>query len=361
VDCKIDREKLCPLPEDLESGAFQIVDQTRPTTFIIMEAKNHGTLKKRVRFEFRLNPGDDFSRMQSKEGLNEILAPYLETDHVEVQRSTVYKFNSLISENWRKKNIFVCGDACHQTSPFTGQGMNMGIRNIANLVTKIGLVLKGHSDDSLLDRYQIECYDTTLDIIKESLFLGKALFNTTLPVNILRNTIHWLRGSGKNPISILDKILPKPMALPDMLASGLNPFNGMKYASSTPPRGSSLSAYQWVRILDEEGLNSYLMWTSPTHYRIICKDSKPNNIESCEKLPDSIKTLAFVLKEGEDSSQIESGSHFLVPDQKIFNKLFGGGVKYVVMAHQYMMIGTYTEGEEDKMFNDFCGRFDLKR
>ena len=151
------------------------------------------------------------------------------------------------------------------------------------------------------------------------------------------------------------------MALPDKLNSGLNPFNGMKYASSTPPRGSSLSAYQWVRILDNKGLNSYLMWTSPTSYRIICKNSKPDNIESFEKLPDSIKPLSFVLKEGEDSSHLESDSHFLVPDKKLFNKLFGGGVKYIVMAHQYMMIGTYTEGEEDKMFNDFCGRFDLKK
>ena len=122
-----------------------------------------------------------------------------------------------------------------------------------------------------------------------------------------------------------------------------------------------MSAYQWVRILDKNGFHSYLMWNAPTHYRIICKDSLPSNIESFEKLPDSIKPLSLILKRGEDRNEIESNSHFLVPDKKLFNKLFGAGVKYIVMAHQYMMIGTYSKGEEDKMFNDFCDRFEFKK
>ena len=57
---------------------------------------------------------------------------------------------------------------------------------------------------------------------------------------------------------------------------------------------------------------------------------------------------------------IIKGSHFLVPDRKLFNKLFGEGVKYIVMAPQYMLIGTYFEGDKDKMFNGFGRIFELK-
>ncbi len=356
VDCAIDRDKLCSLPDDFESGGFQIVHKARPTTFIIMEAKSYGTLKRRVRFEFRLNPDDDFTWLQSPEGLRTVLEPYLDVDAVTIQRSTVYKFNSLVSEHWRKKRVFVCGDACHQTSPFTGQGLNMGIRHTADLVTKLSLVHHGHARPQLLDRYQTENYDATVENIKEALFLGKVLFNTTPAVNLLRDTIHWARGSGKNPIDLRPKFLPSPQSLPD-IPTGRS--RGPRYQSSKPPRRSALNELQWVRVTNEAGEESYLMWNAPTHFRLICRDAAPDNAAAFRSLPEAMRPLTVVLHPERTQDAGEGDIHFLVSDRKRFDRLFGGGVRYVVMGRQYMMMSTYAAGEEERMFQDYCARFDL--
>ena len=62
----------------------------------------------------------------------------------------------MISEMWRANNTFTIGDATHQTSPFLGQGLNLGIRNTFNLIKKIDLVNKGKISkvrlDEIIDR-----------------------------------------------------------------------------------------------------------------------------------------------------------------------------------------------------------------
>ena len=58
--------------------------------------------------------------------INKLIEPYLDTSNIKINRSTVYKFNSLISEKWRQHNTFTIGDATHQTSPFIGQGVEYG-------------------------------------------------------------------------------------------------------------------------------------------------------------------------------------------------------------------------------------------
>lgn len=359
VDCAIDRDKLRALPEDFESGGFQIVDKVRPTTFIIMEAKSYGGMKRRVRFEFRLNPGDDFTWLQSPEGLKSILGYYLDTDAVTVQRSTVYKFNSLVSEHWRKKMIFLCGDACHQTSPFTGQGLNMGIRHAADLVTKLALVHGGQSQPALLDRYQIENYDATVANIKEALFLGKVLFNTTPMANTLRDSIHWFRGSGKNPIDIVQKFLPTPMPLPDALAAGPSLLSSQRYRSRTPPSRAALAALQLIRVRDAAGEESYLMWNAPTRYRMICKQAPPPNLDDFNALHPLMQPLTQVLHPKPTQTASAGDVDLVVSDPKRFARLFSGGVQYVLMGRQYMMMGTYKAGEEGRMLQEFRARFDL--
>ena len=103
-------------------------------------------------------------------------------------------------------NMFTIGDATHQTSPFQGQGLNMGIRNTSNLVEKINLV-HGLSDDVLLDSYQVECYPDSEAIIKQSLFLGGMLFNIK-HINLLRAIIHTFNGKkGSRSTSFLNSCL----------------------------------------------------------------------------------------------------------------------------------------------------------
>ena len=148
-----------------------------------------------------------------------MIEPYLDTSNIKINRSTVYKFNSLISEKWRQHNTFTIGDATHQTSPFIGQGLNMGIRNTHNLITKIKLVEKGISHASILDNYQIECYPDSKFIIKQSLFMGKMLFNIKPHINLLRTIVHFFNGKRGKPLDLFPAFVPETITVPN----GFNP------------------------------------------------------------------------------------------------------------------------------------------
>ena len=61
-----------------------------------------------------------------------------------------------LADNYRSGRCFLLGDAAHIHSPILGQGMNMGIQDATNIAWKLAAVLKGQSDVSLLDTYEIE-------------------------------------------------------------------------------------------------------------------------------------------------------------------------------------------------------------
>ena len=57
---------------------------------------------------------------------------------------------------FRQGRVFLAGDAAHIHSPAGGQGMNTGIQDAFNLGWKLGLVMQGYADESLLDSYDAE-------------------------------------------------------------------------------------------------------------------------------------------------------------------------------------------------------------
>jgi phenol 2-monooxygenase len=61
--------------------------------------------------------------------------------------------------------VFIAGDACHTHSAKAGQGMNVSIQDGWNLAWKIGQVLEGRSDESLLRTYHDERQDVAQKLI----------------------------------------------------------------------------------------------------------------------------------------------------------------------------------------------------
>ncbi|MGA1206157.1 MAG: FAD-binding monooxygenase [Litorivicinaceae bacterium] len=53
-------------------------------------------------------------------------------------------------------HAFIAGDACHTHSPKAGQGMNVSMQDTFNLGWKLGLVLRGEADPSVLRTYSSE-------------------------------------------------------------------------------------------------------------------------------------------------------------------------------------------------------------
>jgi 3-(3-hydroxy-phenyl)propionate hydroxylase len=71
-------------------------------------------------------------------------------------RAATYRFHGLVAHRWQMGNVFLAGDAAHQTPPFFGQGMCHGLRDVANLAWKMAAVAQDKADPAILDTYQGE-------------------------------------------------------------------------------------------------------------------------------------------------------------------------------------------------------------
>jgi hypothetical protein len=67
-----------------------------------------------------------------------------------------YRVHHRVASKFRRKNIFLLGDAAHIHSPVGGQGMNTGIGDAVNLAWKLAAVINGQSGENLLDTYETE-------------------------------------------------------------------------------------------------------------------------------------------------------------------------------------------------------------
>ncbi|GAA5929705.1 uncharacterized protein JCM15063_004228 [Sporobolomyces koalae] len=114
-----------------------------------------------IQLPIEVKPGEylDKSKVTPENILNtarSILYPYtLETDYIEW--FTGYHIGQRLTESFGKFNrIFLAGDACHTHSPKAGQGMNTSMQDTWNLCWKLGHVVTGLADPSLLETYSAE-------------------------------------------------------------------------------------------------------------------------------------------------------------------------------------------------------------
>ncbi|MGI9595203.1 MAG: FAD-dependent monooxygenase [Acidimicrobiales bacterium] len=330
VDALAPPDKLAGKP----GHAYQVVDRERPTTFLPMAVDNH------CRWEFRINPDDDILELQSPEKIRELLEPWVDLDHLELLRHTVYKFNSLIASEWRKRNVFVCGDAAHQTSPFLGQGLNMGIRNTRNLCQKIELVAAGDARSELLDRYQAECFDATKATIEEALRMGKLLFNTSTPANLARSFVGNVIRRGK-PIDITGQLAPEAQ----MLEAG----------RSVPSSVRKVLPQVEVRL--EDGTDTMLALVDHTTCKILATEQDGlDMLKPLDEVPVTIRPQIYSVVDGFDGGQ--AGVPLILTDVEQ-RKALMGDAGYLVLGENSVVIGRYDIGQEAELIADYRQVFEL--
>ncbi|KAA8915395.1 hypothetical protein TRICI_002473 [Trichomonascus ciferrii] len=99
------------------------------------------------------------------ESAQKIFAPY-EFDMIDVKWYTAYQIGQRVATDFSKNDrVFIAGDACHTHSPKAGQGMNVSMMDTFNLAWKIGHVLQGVADPSLLKTYTQERRKVAQDLI----------------------------------------------------------------------------------------------------------------------------------------------------------------------------------------------------
>lgn len=109
------------------------------------------------------------------ERANRILHPYSVDvkdvawfSNYEVRHTVARNFDNVAAQENPDLNprVFIAGDACHTHSAKAGQGMNVAIQDGWNLAWKIGQVLEGRSDESLLQTYHDERQDVAEKLIE---------------------------------------------------------------------------------------------------------------------------------------------------------------------------------------------------
>ncbi|MFW0796741.1 bifunctional 3-(3-hydroxy-phenyl)propionate/3-hydroxycinnamic acid hydroxylase [Gordonia sp. CPCC 205515] len=133
----------------------------------------------RARMEFKILPGDDPDELATTEGVTRLSGGLLTPENFRLVRTAVYTFRSRVATPWRTGRVFLAGDAAHLTPPLFGQGLCSGMRDVANLLWKLDLVLGG-APESLLDTYESERSAHTQAWIAQATELSR-LVQTTDP------------------------------------------------------------------------------------------------------------------------------------------------------------------------------------
>lgn len=192
--------------EELElfNGVLQVCDELNPNTYVRTGALRH-------RWEFMLKSADIENEFLLESQIRKRLEFWIglkSAQGAHIRRKAVYQFHALVAERFRKANVFLLGDAAHQTPPFIGQGMGAGIRDALNIYWKIAFVLSEKSKSSILDSFEIERKRHVTLTIKQALLLGKIMKLKDWPLlkwTKLRNAILIIFNKIEFVKSILEK------------------------------------------------------------------------------------------------------------------------------------------------------------
>lgn len=149
----------------LDNSTVQVCDPDRISTYVCTKDPYR-------RWEFKMNPGETAEQMLEQEMIMSLIDPWTPRGTYDIRRAAVYQFHAATADEWRIGNIFIAGDAAHQTPPFLGQGMNTGMRDVVNIAWKLPLVLNGIADDALLDTYFAERNAHAHDLVDWAVSIG---------------------------------------------------------------------------------------------------------------------------------------------------------------------------------------------
>jgi 2-polyprenyl-6-methoxyphenol hydroxylase-like FAD-dependent oxidoreductase len=114
----------------------------------------------------------------------------LSLDIHNVEWFSTYKVHTRRVNKFSTGRSFLAGDAAHIHTPSGAQGMNTGIQDAYNLAWKMALVLRGKSEETLLETYNEEGIENAKQLLKttDRLFEfagGREWFLAFLRTNVL--------------------------------------------------------------------------------------------------------------------------------------------------------------------------------
>ena len=113
----------------------------------------------------------------------------LELDIHDVEWFSTYKVHTRHVNKFSAGRAFLAGDAAHVHTPAGAQGMNTGIQDAYNLAWKLALVVRGKSDQTLLETYNEERLENAKHLLKTTDRIFEFAAGTDWLLEFLRSTV----------------------------------------------------------------------------------------------------------------------------------------------------------------------------
>ncbi len=152
----------------LGTTTMQVCDPDRISTYVCTKDPYR-------RWEFKLNEGESWEEMLDPARIRSLIEAWTPAGTYEIRRAAMYQFHAATADTWRVGNVFIAGDAAHQTPPFLGQGMNAGVRDVINIAWKLPLVRSGLLRDDFLESYQAERDAHAHDLVEWAVSIGRLM------------------------------------------------------------------------------------------------------------------------------------------------------------------------------------------
>ena len=212
----------------------------------------------RVRWEFMQLPGETPDELASDRSIRRLLEPFVDFSAIEIERRVVYTFHARVADRWRKDRVLLAGDAAHLMPPFAGQGMNGGMKDVANLAWKLAAVIAGQAGDKILDTYEIERARHVRDAVNLSRRLGAVIMPTNPAIAAARDAVFALLNLSRGFRSFVHRggFLPQPhidrsaltAARRDGVVGKMLPQPVLQLGGHGRPLDSWLGCHQWLAL-----------------------------------------------------------------------------------------------------------------
>jgi 3-(3-hydroxy-phenyl)propionate hydroxylase len=166
----------------------------------------------RVRWEFMQLPGEKPDELAGDRSVMRLLEPFVDFSAVEIERRVVYTFHARVADRWRRGRVLLAGDAAHLMPPFAGQGMNSGMKDVANIAWKLAAAVAGQAGNDILDTYEIERAHHVRDMVNLSRRLGAVIMPTNRAIAGARDAVFAVLNLSRGFRSFVRRggLLPPP-------------------------------------------------------------------------------------------------------------------------------------------------------
>ncbi|HEX7008137.1 MAG TPA: FAD-dependent monooxygenase [Alphaproteobacteria bacterium] len=151
------------------------------------------------RFAYGSDPDLPDSEVLSDEAVETRMQRFVQRpERYEIAYRSTYRVHQRVTDTFRKGRVLLAGDAAHINNPIGALGLNSGLQDAANLCEKLGRVIRGEADASLLDRYDRQRRTIANDIVQAMSIRNKERLHERDPEVRKRNRDE-MRRIGEDP------------------------------------------------------------------------------------------------------------------------------------------------------------------